>query len=130
MKSLIAALAVIGMTVPCFAAAKDFRADKVDAINNIVECIFYQSGWTSPSSGLCLDFKPPDAIAIGQTFFAMGAPHVIRIIIAAQSEIDRKIGGWAIEQGDWYCIATETQEDLERANGHIWLLAPHCNPFP
>jgi hypothetical protein len=78
----------------------------------------------------CSDFKPPDAIAIGETFLAMGASHVIRIIIVKKSEREFKVGDWAIEQGDWYCVAAETREDLEeRANKRIWLVIPHCNPF-
>jgi hypothetical protein len=41
MKTLVAILAVIGIGAPCFAEARDFRADKVDAINNIIECKTY-----------------------------------------------------------------------------------------
>jgi hypothetical protein len=131
MKSLAAILAVIGMSAPCFAEAKDFHADRVDPINNIVECKTYQPEWVSTRSGPCSGFKPPDVIAIGETFFAMGAPHTIHLIIATQSEIDSKVDDWVIEQGDWYCVAAETQEDLEeRANKRIWLLVPHCIPFP
>src|SRR5262249_48598536 len=91
MKSFVAILAVIGIGGTCFAEAKHFRANRVDAINNIVECKGYEPGRLSTRSGNpCSDFKPPNAIAVGETFLAMGASHVIRIIIVKKSERDFK----------------------------------------
>src|SRR5262249_36064902 len=79
------------LNLRAIAIAEDYRAQWVEAVNNVVKCKIYQNGWFLTTTGPCSDFKPPETIAIGEHFSEGGHSHVVRIIIATRSEIDYKI---------------------------------------
>jgi hypothetical protein len=113
------------------AAAKDFRAQWVEAVNNVVQCKTSQNGWIFRTLGPCQNFRPPDTIAVGEKFSAGGELRIIRVITATQSEIDYKIDDWSIKKGEWWCVAAESLVDLDdkgSANTRTWLLIPKCIP--
>jgi hypothetical protein len=112
-------------------AAKDFRAQWVEAVDNVVQCKTAQNGWLFKSLGPCQNFRPPDTIAVGEAFSAGGTRRIIRIITATQSEIDYKIDDWSIKKGEWWCVAAESLGDLDdkgSAEMRTWLLIPKCIP--
>ena len=121
-------VAMLIIVVP--AEAKDYRVQWVEAVNNDVQCKSHQEGWFSTTTGPCSDFKAPDTIAVGESFFAVGAARVIHVIVATQSEEDYSVGDWTVKKGDWYCVAAESPSDLDTDGSarRIWLLIPHCVP--
>jgi len=109
----IIAASAVACIVASPAMAKDVRVQWVEAVNNVVQCNAYHNGWITSTTGPCSGFKPPDTIALGQTFLAEGTAHVIKVIIATQSEVDFKNGDLSIKQGEWYCAAAESAADLD-----------------
>jgi hypothetical protein len=125
------AIALAVCAVASAAPAKDFNVQWVEAANNVVKCNAYHNGWFRTTTGPCTGFKPPDTIALDQMFSAEGVSHIIRVIVATQSEVDFKDGDLSIKKGEWYCSAAESAADFDmegKANQRTWLFIPKCIP--
>jgi hypothetical protein len=95
-----------------------------------IKCLASDAGWFSTSTGPCSDFKPPRAIAIGQSFSEDGKTHPINVIIATQIEQDYEYQGWSVKRGQWICVAAETPDDFPdtKKDHKRWLYIPQCIP--
>ena len=128
---IIAACALVSLTLATSAAARAIRVQWVEAVNNNVQCKTYHNGWLATTTGPCSDFKRPDTIAVGQAFSADDVSHVIYVIVATQAEEDYTDSNLSIKRGQWYCAAAESSADLDtdsKADRRTWLFIPNCIP--
>ncbi len=122
-------LAIFLMLTAVPANSEEKQPRWVEAAKNELRCFHYQKGWITDTTGPCDDFRPPDTIAIGQTFFANGQAHIISIITATRAPSDATVGEFSIRAGTLYCAAAEHQDDLDfdgRATERTWLFIPSC----
>lgn len=125
--TMVTAVAFSVLALP--AIATDYKVQWVEAVNNVVKCNAYRYGWLMMTTGPCPDFKPPDTIAIGQQFSEGGHVHVIRVVIATQSETDYSDDKFSIRKGELFCSAAESADDLDmegKQSQRTWLFVPKC----
>ena len=109
-------------------AAADYQVSEVQSADPI-NCATYRRGWIFPTTAPCSDFKPPERMKLGERFSEQGTPHFIRVIIARQAEKDYEYQGRSIKEGQWFCLAAETPQDLgDRKRRRTWLYVPQCVP--
>jgi hypothetical protein len=59
---------------------------------------------------------------LGESLSAEGVRRTIRFIVATQVEKDYQVPNWSIKNGQYFCVAAETTDDLGKGQAHcVWL---------
>jgi hypothetical protein len=127
----IVAIWIMGLSpglVSYSTAAADYQVSEIQSAGAI-NCVTYRRGWIFPTTAPCSDFKPPESVRLGERFSEQGTTHFIRVIIARQAERDYEYQGRPIKEGQWFCLAAETPQDLgDRKHRRTWLYVLQCVP--
>ena len=124
------ALAAFGLALLRDSNATDYPAREIRALDGYVLCFAHHDWIVTETSGPCDGFTPPPKVAEGEKFVANGKERIISVIRATQADHDLKGYGIDIKQGEWFCVAGETQADLdmEHNSSALWLYIPKCQP--
>jgi hypothetical protein len=124
------ALAAFLFVISGGAFAADNPVSEVRAVDGKILCFAHHSFIVSETSGPCDGYTPPSNVEVGQSFVADGKGRTIGVIQATQMDEDFRGGAIDLKKGDWYCVAGETDADLDfehNANA-LWLFVPKCEP--
>jgi hypothetical protein len=104
---------------------------EVRAIDGKILCFAHRNLIVTQSSGPCDAYTPPSKVEQGQSFVANAKKRTISVIHATQADDDMKTDAIDIKKGDWYCVAAETEADLDLEHNFsvVWLFIPHCEPL-
>jgi hypothetical protein len=117
--------------LPFCSFAADYPVQEVRAIDGKILCFAHHNLIVTQSSGPCDGYAPPSKVGVGQSFVADGKTRTIRVIHATQTDKDFKTDAIDIKKGGWYCVAAETEADLdlEHNASALWLFVPKCEPL-
>jgi hypothetical protein len=134
--SALNAAMTIALTAFMFAAplrsiAADSPVREVRALDGKILCLAHHELIVTESSGPCDGYTPPLKVAVGESFSADGKKRTIGVIQATQMDKDFKDTGIDIKKGEWFCVAAETDADLdvEHNSSALWLYIPKCQPL-
>jgi hypothetical protein len=124
------ALAALFLVISGAAFAAVNPVSEVRALDGKILCFAHHSLIVSESSGPCDGYTPPAKVQVGQSFVANGKKRKIAVIQATQMDEDFRGGAIDLKKGDWYCVAGETEADLdlEHNTSALWLFVPKCEP--
>jgi hypothetical protein len=124
-------LAALLFGIPLYSFAADHPVQEVRAIDSKILCFAHRNFIVTESSGPCDGYTPPSKVGVGQSFVANGKKRTIGVIQATQMDKDFKTDAIDIKKGDWYCVAAETEADLdlEHNASALWLFVPKCEPL-
>jgi hypothetical protein len=124
------ALAALLFVVSGGAFAEDNPVREVRAVDGKILCFAHHNFVVTESSGSCDGYTPPSKVEVGQSFVANGKKRTIGVIQATQMDKDFRGDVINLKKGDWYCVAGETEADLdlEHNASALWLFVPKCEP--
>jgi len=124
------ALAGLLFAIPLYSFAADHPVHEVRALDGKILCFAHHNLIVTESSGPCDGYTPPSNVEVGQSFIANGKKRTIGVIQATQMDKDFRSDAINIKKGEWYCVAAETEADLdvEHSSSALWLFVPKCEP--
>jgi hypothetical protein len=124
------ALAALLVVISGAAFAGDNPVHELRAVDGKILCFAHHNFVVTESSGPCDCYTPPSTVELGQSFVANGKKRTIGVIQATQMDKDFRGGAIDLKTGDWYCVAGETEADLdfEHNASALWLFVPKCEP--
>jgi hypothetical protein len=125
------ALGALFFVISGAAFAADNPVREVRAVDGEILCFAHRNLAATESSGPCDGYTAPSKVEVGLSFFANGKKRTIGVIQATQMDEDFRGGVIDLKKGDWYCVAGETEADLdfEHSANALWLFVPKCEPL-
>ena len=124
------AIAALFFVISGAAFAADNPVREVRAVDGEILCFVHHNFAVTETSGPCDGYTAPSKVEVGLSFVANGKKRTIGVIQATQMDEDFRGGVIDLKKGDWYCVAGETEADLDFSHNAsaLWLFVPKCEP--